>query len=589
MRHLRRLAAAGLNSLHLLPTNDIATIPERRSEQAEPPCDLRAFEPASTEQQACVERVRAADGFNWGYDPWHFTTPEGSYATDPDGPGRTREFREMVMGVNRAGLRVIMDVVYNHTTASGQDPKSVLDRIVPGYYHRLNPSTGAVETSTCCQNTASEHRMMEKLMIDSLLVWAREYKVDGFRFDLMGHHSKRNLLLVRRALDRLTLAHDGVDGRRIFLYGEGWNFGEVADDARFVQATQANMAGTGIATFSDRLRDAVRGGGPFDADPRIQGFASGLLTDPNGAQVNGSPAEQRARLLHYHDLIKLGLAGNLRDFAFVGASGETLRGSDVDYNGQPAGYAAEPDETITYVDAHDNETLFDILAHKLPAATSMADRVRMNTIALATTALAQSPSFWHAGADLLRSKSLDRNSYDSGDWFNRIDWTAAESTWGSGLPPAADNASKWPFMRPLLEDPALEPQPADIAAARDRAGELLRIRFSSPLFRLGSAQRIFERVSFPMGGPDQTPGVIVMAIDDRPAPDLDPAVEGIVVVFNAGREATTQTVGALAGRAYAMHPVQAGGGDPVVKTAAYDAGSGAFTVPARSVAVFLDR
>ena len=153
---------------------------------------------------------------------------------------------------------------------------------MPGYYHRLSPTTGAVETSTCCSNTASEHRMMEKLMVESVVTWAREYKVDGFRFDLMGHHSKANMLAVRRALDRLTLRRDGVDGRSIYVYGEGWNFGEVANNARFVQASQLNLFGTGIGTFSDRLRDAVRGGGPFDENPRVQGFASGLLTDPNG-------------------------------------------------------------------------------------------------------------------------------------------------------------------------------------------------------------------------------------------------------------------------------------------------------------------
>jgi pullulanase-type alpha-1,6-glucosidase len=339
------------------------------------------------------------------------------------------------------------------------------------------------------------------------------------------------------------------------------------------------MAGTGIGTFSDRLRDAVRGGGPFDADPRIQGFATGLFTDPNGAAVNGAPAEQQARLLLYQDQIKVGLAGNLRDYRFVDRNGNAVTGSQVDYNGQPAGYAAEPDETITYVDAHDNETLFDVLQYKLPQGRSMADRVRMNTVALSTTALAQGPSFWHAGADLLRSKSLDRNSYNSGDWFNRIDWSYEDSTWGSGLPPREDNVSKWPFMQPLLADPALEPSPADIRAARDRAAELLRIRFSSPLFRLGSAREIQKRVSFPTGGPGQTPGVIVMAIEGR---------HDVVVVFNATPESTTQTIPSLGRGEYALHPVQAAGGDPVVKTSSYRS-DGTFTVPGRTTAVFVAR
>ena len=191
------------------------------------------------------------------------------------------EFRQMVAALNAAGLRVVMDVVYNHTTASGQDAKSVLDRIVPGYYHRLS-STGTVETSTCCANTASEHRMMEKLMVDSVVTWAREYKVDGFRFDLMGHHSLANMLAVREALDDLTLdATASTDGGSTCTARAGtsarWPTGR-----RFTQARQLELAGTGIGSFSDRLRDAVRGGGPFDANPRIQGFATGLFTDPNG-------------------------------------------------------------------------------------------------------------------------------------------------------------------------------------------------------------------------------------------------------------------------------------------------------------------
>ena len=316
MTHLRELADAGLNTVHLLPAFDIATIEERRDRQKTPECDLESYAPDSEEQQRCVDDVRGEDGFNWGYDPFHYTAPEGSYATDPEGAGRTLEFREMVKGLNEAGLQVVMDVVYNHTAASGQAPKSVLDKVVPGYYHRLS-ATGAVEKSTCCENTATEHQMMEKLMIDSVLTWAREYKVNGFRFDLMGHHSKQNMLNLRAALDELTVKRDGVDGRSIYVYGEGWNFGEVADNARFEQASQLNLGGTGIGSFSDRLRDAVRGGGPFDDDPRIQGFGSGLFTDPNGAEVNGSAEEQRKRLLHAQDLVAHQEALPLLQFAIA--------------------------------------------------------------------------------------------------------------------------------------------------------------------------------------------------------------------------------------------------------------------------------
>jgi pullulanase-type alpha-1,6-glucosidase len=588
MRHLRELARAGSSYVHLLPVNDIASIEEDRSKQQSPDCDLASFGPASEEQQACVSKVAANDAFNWGYDPLHYTAPEGSYSTNPDGTTRNLEFREMVAGLNGVGQRVVMDVVYNHTPAAGQDPKSILDRVVPGYYHRLN-ATGQVETSTCCANTATEHPMMEKLMIDSVVTWAKEYKVDGFRFDLMGHQPKAAMLDLRRALDRLTLKHDGVDGKQIIMYGEGWNFGEVANNARFVQATQAEMAGTGIATFNDRLRDAVRGGGPFDDNPRIQGFASGLFTDPNGDDVNGTAAEQKAALLLDQDRIKVGLAGNLKDYRFVDRTGATVTGAQVDYNGQPTGYTDQPQEAVNYVSAHDNETLYDALTYKLPQSTSMADRVRMQTLALSTTALSQGTSFWHAGSDLLRSKSFDRNSYDSGDWFNLLDFSEQANGFARGLPMKADNQSKWPYMTPLLSDADLKPAPADIAAAGDRADELLRIRRSTPLFDLGTRKLVQQKVTFPDGGPNQTPGVITMRIDDTKGRGVDPRLKGVVVIFNASPQATTQTVpGAARGR-FALHPVQAEGGDPIVKSSTYDQKTGGFTVPARTVAVFVQR
>lgn len=586
MQRIRELTEAGLNAVHLLPVNDIGTIEERRSEQQEPACDLASMPADSEQQQACVAETAAKDGFNWGYDPLHYTTPEGSYSTDPDGTTRITEFREMVAALNNAGARVIQDVVYNHTASAGQAGTNNLDRIVPGYYHRLNATTGSLETSTCCANTATENTMMGKLMIDSVVTLARTYKLDGFRFDLMGHHSKQNMLDVREALDQLTLAKDGVEGRNITLYGEGWNFGEVANDARFIQATQLNMAGTGIATFNDRLRDAVRGGGPFDPDPRVQGFASGLFTDPNDSPANGTPEQQKAALLLAQDLLKVGLTGNLKDYSFVDRTGATVTGSDVPYNGAPAGYTSDPQEAITYVEAHDNETLFDALALKLPQETAMADRTRMQTLALATTAFSQGISFWHAGGESLRSKSLDRNSYDSGDWFNILDHTDATNGFGRGLPPKPDNQDKYAFMRPLLADPAQKPLSSDIGEARVRAAELLQIRKSTPLFHLGEAGLVQQKVSFPLGGPEQTPGVVVMRIDDAVGSDVDAGLAGLVVVFNASDEATSQSIPGTAGAEFTLHPVQAEGIDPVVKTATHEAATGSFTVPARTVAVF---
>ncbi|HYO54960.1 pullulanase-type alpha-1,6-glucosidase [Archangium sp.] len=582
MKHLTRLAASGLTHVHLLPVFDIATINENRADQLVPAGDLASMPPDSDQQQAAVMAVRDADAFNWGYDPYHYTVPEGSYAVNADGSARILEFRQMVKGLSDTGLRVVMDVVYNHTNASGQDARSVLDRIVPGYYHRLNQD-GNVETSTCCQNTASEHAMFEKLMVDSLVTWAKYYKVDGFRFDLMGHHMKANMEKARDALRALTLERDGVDGSSIYLYGEGWNFGEVENGKRGVNAVQLNMAGTGIGTFSDRLRDAVRGGGPFSG-LQEQGFASGLFHEPN-ATNQGTADEQRQTLLHYVDLIRVGLAGNLRDYQLVNKEGETVTGLQVDYKGQPAGYTADPQEVITYVSAHDNETLFDVIQLKAAPEASMEERVRMHNLALDVVLLAQGIPFIHAGDEMLRSKSMDRDSFNSGDWFNKIDFTYESNNWGVGLPPASHNQEKWDIMRPLLANPALKPSKEHIVSAVDHFEEMLRIRKSTAAFRQRTAEDIQSKVRFHNEGPDQSPGLIVMEINDEKAAD---GRTQVVVLFNASNEKQEFSLPGYEDKQMQLHPVQQVSRDARIREAGFKASKGRFTVPARTTAVFVN-
>ena len=586
MNHLQALQAAGLSHLHLLPVFDIATIEEDRAAQINPDfADLAVYPPDSEEQQAIIAANGDLDGFNWGYDPFHYTTPEGSYSTNPDGSARIVEFRQMVQSINDTGLRVVMDVVYNHTAASGQSDKSVLDRIVPGYYHRLN-DTGAIERSTCCENTASEHAMMEKLMIDSLVTWATMYKVDAFRFDLMGHHMVSNMLNVRAALDALTLEDHGVDGSQIYLYGEGWNFGEVANNARGVNATQLNLAGSGIGTFSDRLRDAVRGGGPFDGGDTLQtqGFGNGLYTDPNSFDQPGA----LDRLLLYSDQIRVGMAGNLAGFEFVDRFGNVVTGADVDYNGQPSGYTADPQEDITYISKHDNQTLYDINVYGLPVDTSMVERVRAQIVGLSTVMYGQGVPFFHAGVDILRSKSLDRDSFNSGDWFNFVDFTYESNNFGVGLPDASKNQDNWYLMQPLLANPALQPGFDDITLTNALFQEMLEVRASSPLFHLETAVDVQERVTFHNVGTDQLPGLIVMVISDKTATDIDPLHESIVVIINSSDEAYSFSDVDLAGLDLSLHPVLLDSVDDRVKTTAFDAATGSVTVPGRTAAVFVE-
>ena len=584
MEHLAALAEAGLTHIHLLPSFDVASIPELRSDQATvDDAVLASYPPDSDQQQAAISAIADDDGFNWGYDPWHFTVPEGSYATDPDGPQRILEFREMVHALSQSGLRVVMDVVYNHTNSAGQNDKSVLDKLVPGYYHRLN-ADGAIETSSCCPNTAAEHAMMEKLMIDSIVIWARDYKVDGFRFDLMGHHPKSTLLAIRAALDALTEANDGVDGSKIYLYGEGWNFGEVANNARFIQATQANMAGTGVGSFNDRIRDGVRGGGPFSG-LQEQGFATGLYYDPN-ATDQGSPADQADRLRLEADWIRVSLAGALANYPLIDRFGNPVLGSQIDYNGQQAGYTLDPQEIINYCAAHDNETFFDVVQLKMPLGTANGDRVRVQNMANDLITLGQGVPFFHAGQDMLRSKSMDRDSFNSGDWFNGLDFSYAWNNWGAGLPVASKNEDNWPLMAPLLANPALQVAPDEIVAAVEHFREMMQIRKSSRLFRLPSESEVISRLGFLNTGPSQTPGMIVMTLSD-PDGSVDRVREKIAVLFNATDDPQTYPAPSLGGYEFALHEVQQSSSDPVVTTAVWDGGTSTFSVPARTTAVFV--
>lgn len=586
VRHLEALAEAGLTHIHLLPAFDISTVDDDRSQRRDPdPVLLGSFGPDSPEPAHLITAVRDQDSFNWGYDPFHFTVPEGSYSSAPDGPERIREFRAMVQALNRLGLRVVMDVVYNHTVASGQHAKSVLDRVVPGYYHRLCLG-GSVEQSTCCENTASEHRMMDRLMRDSLHTWATAYKIDGFRFDLMGHHMKSTMVDIRAHLDGLTLERDGVDGRAMYLYGEGWDFGEVAHNARGVNASQYNMAGTGIGTFNDRIRDGVRGGAPFRG-LREQGFATGLLSFSNDTET-GTPAAQRDSLLAKQDMIKVGLAANLHNFPLIDRHGRQVVGAQVDYDGEPAGYHQQPREHVSYVEAHDNETFFDVLQLKLPTDVPMETRIRLHTIAMSIVMFSQGVPFFHAGQDMLRSKSLDRNSYNSGDWFNRIDWTGMTTTWGCGLPPG-ENERIWPLIGPLLANPALRPAPQHIRAARDWFLALLRLRKSTPLFRLRTADAIRRRVSFIGDGPGQVPGLIVMQIDGRGSDTPDPKLARVLVAFNATPQVQMIQHHSLVTRRLELHPLLRAFPDPLLHTTQHDTVRGRLRIPPLTTAVLIER
>ena len=575
MKHLKALADAGLTDVHLLPVFDIATVPEAGCAQPNP-----GGAADGETQQAAIGAVKDSDCFNWGYDPYHFTAPEGSYATDAaDGAKRIVEFRQMVTALHQAGLRVGMDVVYNHTTASGQNERSVLDRVVPGYYHRLDAS-GSVEKSTCCDNTATENMMMGKLMTDSVLTWATQYRIDSFRFDLMAHQPRSVMQAMKAALAAAA-------GREIHLIGEGWNFGEVQDGARFVQASQLSLNGSGIGTFSDRARDSVRGGGPFDGGISLvknQGYISGLFYDDNGSGAGKSATD----LMLAADVIKVGLAGSIRDYTLTLHGDDTKQLQQIDYNGQPAGFVVQPQEVVNYIENHDNQTLFDINVYKLPLGTSKEDRARVQMLGAAINAFSQGVSYFHAGIDTLRSKSMDRNSYNSGDWFNRLDWTYADNNFGVGAPPQGDNGDNWAIIKPLLANPALKPTGTEIALARDMFRDLLKLRASSTLFRLRTADDIKARLKFYNTGSAQLPSLIVGHLDGSGYAGA--GFKELMYLVNVDKVAKSVVVDAEKTKDYTLHPVHASAQAADKRAAhdsSYDAASGRFTVPPRTAVVYV--
>ncbi|MDP5129916.1 MAG: DUF3372 domain-containing protein [Paraglaciecola sp.] len=581
VKHLKKLAEKGLTHFHMLPANDIATIEEDVTKTVNLSSTLNALcrlnqsadicKDSSVSQnmtlaelftsydsisepgkaQALAEAMRGVDQFNWGYDPYHFNVPEGSYASNPEGVTRIKEMRAMNMALHEIGLRVALDVVYNHTNASELNGKSVLDKVVPGYYHRYEVDTGAIVRETCCDDTEPRNVMMEKLMQDSLIQWASQYKFDSFRFDIMSQATKATMI-------RLFDAVKAVD-EDTYFYGEGWN----KADRGYEQATQINMAGTEIGTYNDRIREAVRQGHIFSKEASNDALAA-------------------------QDRIKMSLAGTLtnyvlKDFNDVATTTNIL-----------GGYATDPGDIINYVSKHDNETLWDQLNYVLPDDLTLAQRVRAQNIAATIPLMAQGIPFLQIGGDFLRSKSMDRNTYDSGDWFSYVDFTMATNNWNVGLPLAQDNQARWEEIGQFMNSPERAASMTEIEFASEVFNELLSIRSSSALFRLTTAADIIDRIGFHNIGKRQSQGLIVMSIDDgitssdeATRPDLDPMVDAVVVVINSSYEEHSHTVPTASG--FELHQTLASSIDPTVRGAYFSPGEGegTFTVPALTTAVFV--
>ncbi|MBQ1602652.1 MAG: type I pullulanase, partial [Oscillospiraceae bacterium] len=339
----------GVTHVHLQPIYDYATVDERSD----------------------------APQFNWGYDPKNYNAPEGSYSTDPyHGEVRINECKQMVQALHENGLGVIMDVVYNHT----YDLDSNFNRIVPYYYYRYNSAGAASNGSGCGNETASERAMFRKFMVDSVCYWAKEYQIDGFRFDLMALHDIETMQAIELAVHAIN--------PQAILYGEGWTGGTTPLHAK-QQANQQNISrvqttnGIGaVAVFNDVMRDGLKGS---VFDPKDSGYI-------NGAASKGTAAK-----------VAFGLQGGAR------MSG--------------VGWAVEDAMVINYMSSHDNHTLWDKLSLSAPDAAT-EEKLAMNRLGAAAVVLGRGTPFLLAGEEMLRSKGGDANSYRSSDAVNNLDWDA---------------------------------------------------------------------------------------------------------------------------------------------------------------------
>jgi pullulanase len=323
------------------------------------------------------------------------------------------------------------------------------------------------------------------------------------------------------------------------------------------------MAGTEVGTFNDRIREAVRSAALF-----------------SGENNDGNLAQQ--------DFVRISLAGTLKDFVFKNYRDITGPASSANWNGQAAGYADSPADIINYVSKHDNETLWDNLQAKLPESMALTERVRAQNVAIAIPLMSQGIPFLQLGGDFLRSKSMDRDSYDSGDWFNFVDFTYQTNNWAVGLPLAEKNEASWENIARLFLNRETKAESDDIQFAAAVFAEFLSIRSSSPLFRLRTADDITARLGFHNIGRNQQQGLIVMSLDDGiGVPDLDPMYDAMVVVVNGTAGELSHTVPTAAG--FELHPTQQASVDQRVHSASFRQGTdeGTFTVPANTIAVFV--
>ncbi|GIM30129.1 hypothetical protein CPJCM30710_27950 [Clostridium polyendosporum] len=352
---------------------------------------------------ASIDETKLGENkFNWGYDPKNYQTPEGSYSTDPySGTLKIEEVKAMIKALHDAGIGVVMDSVYNHTYSW---ENSCFDKTVPDYYYRHRPDGSVIGTSGCGNDTASERSMFRKYMIDSVNYWAKEYHIDGFRFDLMGIHDVDTMNQIRANLDKIN--------PQILMYGEPWDLGDggLPQDEKAIKDNVKKLD-TRIGAFSDDIRDGVKGHVFTNTSGGFVNYNGTWKRDINGKQVAYSIGDLK-------ELVKFGIVASTKH--------EGVDYSKITYS--PGPWAKEPTQTVNFVSCHDNNTLWDRMSLSQPNATE-EERVKMDKMANFLVLTSQGIAFLNSGEEMLRTKPNPNgdgyisDSYNSPDSVNSLDWT----------------------------------------------------------------------------------------------------------------------------------------------------------------------
>ena len=586
VQHLQALADAGITHVQLMPINNISNVEDRAESSVnlgntvnklcgkkpgaevclnygESSADilgdiLASLDSTSAESRDILAELANIDSYDFGYNSNLFNTAEGIYVTQPNDASRILELRAMVQALHDLGLQVSLDFDFSHTNDSGLLDRSVLDRVVPGYYYRRDPQTGRVLDNSTAEDTAAENAMMTKLIADTLVTYSQQFNIDAFHLTAIDTMPEDSLLTVQAAVKSVN--------DNTYFYGSAGN-----DAVEFITAANAsNLAASEVGIVNTNMQDAV---------------GSAALFNPS-------------QFIDDMDKLRISMVAGIENYVLQDQMGNMTKAQDFSF----ARSAKDPADVVNTIATPNSETLFDALQYNLPSHFLPEERIRAHHISLAIPLLSQGVPSVQMGADLLRSKSMSKQSNSGGDWINRVDFTQQSNNWNVALPLMLADEEK---AKALLIDSNIQIYSDNINSSFELFKEFLQIRQTSPLFRLQSADEIIDRVGFHNTGQNKLHNVIAMSIDDgagclntklnyqgtctadEQRADLDPNVDALFVIINGSQ--STQSFTLANTSAFELHTIQQNSNDSATRQAYYQATSfgGKLVVPALTTAVFV--